>query len=87
VATGPPADRGNILIKANEGVKVDCKNLNMSATNSWKILTTGMGEIVANTTMKMYSSMIRGVTDAVKNKDSKVGGKKFLEKNLTKNIT
>jgi hypothetical protein len=31
--------------------------------------------------MKIYSSMIRGVTDAVANKDSKVGGRDVQKKN------
>jgi hypothetical protein len=82
IASGNPPDRGNILVKAHDGIKLDCKNLNMAATNSWKLMTTGMGEITANTTMKMYSSMIRGVTDAVKNKDSKLGGQDYLKQEL-----
>lgn len=77
-------NRGNILVKANEGIKLDCKNLNMTATSSWKMVTTGIGEMTANTTMKLYSSMIRGVTDAVANRDSKVGGRKFKRQELDK---
>jgi len=73
VATGQ-GDRGNILAKANDGIKLDCKNLNMATSNSWKLMTTGIGEMTANTSMKMYSSLIQGVTDAVANKDSKNGG-------------
>lgn len=87
VAKGTPPDRGNVLVKANEGIKLDCKNLNMSTTSSWKLVTTGMGEITANTSMKMYSSMIKGVTDAVANKDSKVGGQDFKKKELEGNST
>ena len=37
--------------------------------------------VAANSCMKIYSSIIRGVTDAVKVKDSKVGGQRFLEEN------
>ena len=76
--------RGNIQIKANEGIKVDCKNLNMTATSSWKIVSTGIGEISANTSMKIYSSMIRGVTDAVANRDCKLGNRKFQRRETFK---
>ena len=79
--------RGNIQIKANEGVKVDCKNLNMTATSSWKIVSTGVGEMTANTSLKIYSSLIRGVTDAVANRDSKVGGRSFKRRELDKDLS
>ena len=40
-------------------------------------MSPNKGEIIANTVLKIYSSIIRGVTDASKNKDSKVGTKKY----------
>ena len=40
----------------------------------FRLSTVGIGEISANTCLNMYGSMIRGVTDAVFFKDSKVGG-------------
>jgi hypothetical protein len=45
----------------------------------YKLATAGTAEICANSAMTIYSSCIRGVTDAVANRDSKVGGKAFHE--------
>jgi hypothetical protein len=46
----------------------------------YKLATAGKAEIVANSAMTIYSSVIRGVSDAVANKDSKVGGQDFQRK-------
>ena len=45
------------------------------------ISSPGVVNLAANSCLKMYASIIRGVTDAVKDKDSKVGGQKLLEEN------
>ena len=37
-------------------------------------------EIIANGVLKMYGAVIRGVTDAVDKKDSKVGGRNFQQR-------
>jgi hypothetical protein len=37
-------------------------------------------EICANENLKLYGGIIRGVTDAVSGKDSKLGGKNFWKK-------
>ena len=80
VAKGTPGGRGNIQLDANEGIGLNCKNLNISASASWKLASTGIGEIVANTSMTMVASMIRGVTAACANKNSKVGGMEDYKK-------
>ena len=53
------------------------KEFSVNATSSFKLLTPNKGEIIANGVLKIYSSIIRGVTDASKNKDSKVGTQKY----------
>jgi hypothetical protein len=40
----------------------------------YKLATAGVAEICANSAMTIYSSVIRGVTDAVANRDSKLTG-------------
>ena len=47
----------------------------------YKLATPGKAEIVANSCMTIYSSIIRGVSDGVANRDSKVGGQDFQIKN------
>jgi hypothetical protein len=45
----------------------------------YKISTSGIGQVTANSVLKIYGSIIRGVTDACAVKDSKVGGKRYVE--------
>ena len=47
----------------------------------YKLCTAGDAEIVANGVLEIYGSIIRGVTDAVKIKDSKVAGQAIFDKN------
>ena len=44
-----------------------------------KIMSSGITEVIANSTLKIYGSIIRGVSDAVALKDSKVGGKRYQQ--------
>ena len=82
IAKGTAPERGNITVESNESIELRSKNILVNASNSWRLISTGIGEVVANSTIEMYSSMIRGVTDAVFPKDSKVGGRDVLVKNL-----
>jgi hypothetical protein len=83
IAKGPDNTQGNIQLKANEAVSIKGKNITIDGTSSYKLSTTGQAIITANSTMRIYSSLICGVTDAVANKDSKNGGaKQFQTKQL-----
>ena len=77
VARGSGTKSGNFDVKATEKVIFTAKEFTVTASNSFKIMSPNKGEIIANTVLKIYSSIIRGVTDASKNKDSKVGTKKY----------
>ncbi len=44
-----------------------------------KIMSAGITECIGNTCLKMYGSIIRGVSDAVALKDSKVGGQRYQQ--------
>ena len=85
IATGEGSSKGNIRIDAKETVDIKCKKLNADAKSLIKLTSPGVVELSANACMKIYSSIIRGVTDAVKVKDSKVGGKKICEKESNPN--
>ena len=77
VSRGSGTNSGNLKVTATEKVLFHSKEFSVNATNSFKIMSPNKGEIIANTVLKIYSSIIRGVTDASKNKDSKVGTKKY----------
>jgi hypothetical protein len=79
-AVGEGGRKGNIRLKATESIELDGKKVLINAKSLYKLATAGSAEIVANNCMKIYSSMIRGVTDAVATRDSKVGGKDFQSK-------
>ena len=81
IAVGEGGSKGNIRLNATENVSIETKKFSVNASASYRIVTPGTAEIVSNGVMKMYGSVIRGVTDAVAKKDSKVGGQSFQRKN------
>jgi len=79
VARGSDGGQGNIKMKATENFYLDSKKILMNGANYIKIATPGTAEICANSVLKIYGSMIRGVSDACGKKDSKVGGQRFQQ--------
>ena len=55
------------------------KRFRQSAKNFLKMATPGKMEVCANENLKMYGGVIRGVTNAVANLDSKLGGRDFWD--------
>tara|TARA_R100001594_G_scaffold9282_1_gene22875 strand:- start:606 stop:1298 length:693 start_codon:yes stop_codon:yes gene_type:complete len=81
VATGEGQTKGNIKLNATENFLVESKKVVVTAKTMYKLCTPGDAEVVANGTLELYGNVIRGVTAAVKNKDSKVGGQQIYLKN------
>ena len=79
VAIGEGQTKGNIKLTSSENVIIETKKVLVTAKTMYKIATPGTGQVVANGVLEMYGSIIRGVTDAVASKDSKVGGQKFWQ--------
>lgn len=86
IAVGEGGSKGNVRIKATENIETDSKKLLMNAKNFYKLASSGSAEIVANSQMKIYSSIIRGVSDACATKDSKNGHQAIQIKNSTSSI-
>jgi len=80
-AVGEGQTKGNIKLNATENVLIESKKVVVTAKTLYKLCTSGDAEIVANGVLELYGSIIRGVTDAVKIKDSKVGGQAIFDKN------
>jgi len=80
VARGTGTNQGNVQVTATENISLNSKQFLVNAKNLYKIVSPGTGEICANSALKIYGSMIRGVTDACSKKDSKVGGQKYQQK-------
>ena len=82
VAKGSNSSQGNIALYASESFYVNARKVLLNGRTSYKIVTSGKAILAANSSLKIYSSIIRGVTDGVSLKDSKIGGKDFQEQNL-----
>jgi len=74
--------KGNITCSATETFTVhETPKIILTSTTLTKISSTGMIDIAANSCLKIYGSIIRGVTDACAKKDSKCGGQRFQKEN------
>jgi hypothetical protein len=78
VAVGDNSE-GNIVLEATETISLDSSKIVMNSKVKTKIVSSGVTDICSNSCLKLYSSIIRGVTDAVAIKDSKVGGQRFQQ--------
>ena len=82
VAIGEGGAKGHIKCTATETFSVfETKKIILDAKTRVNITSTGVVNVAANTCLKMYGSIIRGVTDACAKKDSKVGGQKLQREN------
>ena len=81
IAVGEGGSKGNIRLKASENIELDADNkVLINAKAMYKLATPGTAQIVANSAMTIYYAVIRGVSDGVANRDSKVGGQDFQRK-------
>lgn len=77
IAVGEGGSKGNIRIDAPSGhIALEGKEITVSAKSIYRLVSTGRAEISANSCMTIYSSMVRGVTDAVAKKDSKTANQR-----------
>jgi len=81
VAIGANGDRGNIKMNATENISLNATKILGNAAMMYRLVSPQRGEIVSNGVLKIYGSIIRGVTDACSVKDSKVGGKRIVDQN------
>ena len=77
VAVGEGGSKGNIRMKATESIELDAKKVLANAKTKLILKTPGSLELAANSCLKIYGSIVKGVTDAVANKDGKTGGRNF----------
>ena len=80
-AVGEGGAKGNIRINATEGIELKAKKVLVDASSQYKLATSGMASIVARSAMELYAPIIRGVSDAVANRDSKCGGRIIQQQN------
>ena len=69
--------KGNIKMVASESISGEAKKILLSSKNNTKIMSSGITECIGNSCLKIYGSIISGISDAVSVKDSKVGGQRY----------
>ena len=68
--------KGNITCTASETFTVhETPKIILDSTSLTLIKGTGIIEVAANSCLKVYASLIKGITDASSKKNSKIGGK------------
>ena len=78
VAVGDNSE-GNIILEATETISLDATKVIVNSKVNTKILSSGVTELIGNSCLKIYGSVIRGVSDACAVKDSKVGGQRYQQ--------
>ena len=79
---GAEEGKGNITCAASETFTVhETPKIILKSTSLTQIKGTGMIDIAANSCLKIYGSIIKGVTDACSVKDSKCGTQREQKKN------
>lgn len=81
IAVGEGTGKGNIKLTASENVVVDAKQLCVTASASYRICTPGIGEVIANSVLTIYGSILKGVDDSCSFKNSKNGLQRTVIKN------
>ena len=81
IATGEGGSKGNIRLTASENIETNSKKLLMNSKVAYKIVSSGTGEVVANSILKMYGSIFKAVDDSCAVKDAKNGGKRDVQRN------
>jgi hypothetical protein len=81
IAVGEGGSKGNIRLTATENITTDSKKFLVNASVHYKMMTSGTGEVIANSVLNMYGSLMRAVDDSVAKKDAKNGGQRFQLKN------
>ena len=80
-AVGTGSNKGNIRLNATENIGMECKALKANSKNSFKIVSSGIGKITANSQLTTYSSILKLVDDSCAVIDSKNGLKRDVLKN------
>ena len=84
VARGEGGSSGNIRCTATESFVIeDTKKVLIDAKKMFKLSTCDTGQIIANGTLSIYGSIIKGVTDACAVKPSKNSNQHFQKQCTT----
>ena len=63
--------KGDVRINASENVHIETKKFEVNATKHFKIMSSGVGKVTANSMLTVYGSICKLVDDSCALKDSK----------------
>ena len=72
--------KGNVVLTATENISSNSKKFMVNASSHFSIVSSGTGEVIANSILKCYGSILQCVDDSVAVKDSKNGLQGFQRK-------
>jgi hypothetical protein len=72
-------DEGNVKITATETISLDSTKIIANSKVLTRIASSGITEVIANSCLKMYGSIISGVSDAVAVKNDKNGHQRYQQ--------
>ncbi len=81
-AVGSGSNKGNIRLNATENIGMEAKALKANFKNSFNLVSSGNGNIVANSALTQYGSVFKMVDDSCAVKPSKNGGIFTVLKNI-----
>ena len=81
-AVGSGSNKGNIRLNATENIAMEAKALKANFKNSFRLVSSGNGEITANSILTAYGSILKLVDDSCAIKDSKNGLQRVVIKNI-----
>ena len=70
-------DEGNVQIVATETASISGTKVIVNSKVNTKVMSSGITEVIANSCLKMYGSIISGVSDAVAVKNDKNGHQRY----------
>jgi len=76
VAVGDNSE-GNIKLEATETISLDASKVIINSKVNTKVMSSGITEAIGNSCLKMYGSIISGVSDAVAVKNDKNGHQRY----------
>jgi len=63
-AVGSGSNKGNIRLDATENIAMNAKALKANFKNSFRLVSSGLGKITANSQLTIYSSILKLVDDS-----------------------
>ena len=81
IAVGEGGSKGNIRMTATENISADSKKFLVNTSIQYRIVSSGIGDVIANSVLTMYGSIFKGVDDSCSVKNSINGLQRVVQSN------